>query len=167
MSFAGRRSIKPKGNEMLLDENGEPEIFTHSCLENQKGQLMPFDALQEFAVEILADVFSRGEKGMQVLHKSYKFCKELPNLIIKSINNKIYYVAVYAFMLPNKSTLINDIALTEMTILASKNNAQSALADMGFFSFSSDNSANAIMGGEFAVKYDGLKLIENKNFCRL
>jgi hypothetical protein len=145
---------------MLLDENGEPRIFTHLCATTEEGKPMPFAVLQKFAIEILVNLFTEGEKPMEVLHLNEKFSEDLPNLVLKSVNGKVYYVAISAFMFPKNNTLIDDVKITKMNEIAFKNNAQAAIAEMGFYCFSSENPSQAIYGGNYSVKYDGLRILE-------
>ena len=146
---------------MLLDKNGEPAIFTHPCEEHFKGKPMSFECLHKFAVELLALLFDKD--GMEIQRMEYKFGKELPNLAIKSINDKIYYIAVSPGIYPNNSTEINVNELSDMILIANYNKAQAAVAEMGFYCFDSINPSQPIMGGKFSVKYDGLRYLnENK-----
>jgi hypothetical protein len=145
---------------MLIDENGEPAIFTHICEDTVKGRPMPFNELQKFAVETLANLFRVGKNGMEIIHINTKFGIELPNLVLKSINEKVYYVAVLPGMFPQGSTPVDNKVLRSMINLANKNNAQAAIAEMGFYSFGSNNPSQPVMGGKFSIKYDGLNFLE-------
>jgi hypothetical protein len=143
---------------MFTDENGEPAIFRHICDTNLVGQPMAFDEMHKFAVETLAKMFCSGEKPMELCHSSTKFGIELPNLVLKSVNGKIYYIAVSPGAFPNTSTKIDNIILQNMIVLARKNQANAAIAEMGFCN--ADNMfGKPIMGGNFFIKYDGLKII--------
>jgi hypothetical protein len=144
---------------MLLDENGEPAIFKHTCDETLVGQQMSFENLHKFAVELLANLFNEGKNGMKIHHICTKFGVELPNLVIESVNGIIYYVAVSTGIAPKTSTPIYNNVLLNMVNLAKKNHARAALAEISFMN--ADNMfEQPKMGGNFFVKYDGLHLLE-------
>jgi hypothetical protein len=146
---------------LCVDENGEPAVYKHICENSIIGQPMSFDVLQKFAVELLASWFCGGINGLEIVHINTKFGIELPNLVLKSKNGKIYYIAVSAALYPQKSTPIDNNILLAMIKLAGKNRAIAALAEMGFMSAITFFSPKANMGDPFFINYRGLSLFES------
>lgn len=143
---------------MLLDDNGEPQIFPHHPLAGRKGMEMTPREILGFAVDCLTDVYQK--EGMLIIETNKSLDVSLPNFIMESINGKSYYVRVDPFVFPTLKSSFDIKTLSEFSRTAKAEKALPTLASVGLYCFDT-NGLLPVCGGKFALKYDRLQAIED------
>lgn len=144
---------------MLLDKNGEPRVFNHIATEDRSGKEMSNNELIAFLVDCLTTVFE--EQGMKILKMNKTLGSEYPNFIMESKNSKSYYVLIDFNIFPSEKGFYSEHNFSEYIKLAGQFNSIPTKANVGVFCLNTDG-APAICGGSFALKYDGLEVLEIK-----
>lgn len=144
---------------MLLDSNGEPRIFNHETTSEHAGKEMTNNEMITFLVECLTAVFE--EQGMKILKTNKTLGTEYPNFIMESRNSKLYYVLIDFSIFPSEEGFYSKQDFSEYIKLAGQFNSLPTKANVGVYCFNTDG-APAVCGGSFALKFDGLEVLEIK-----
>lgn len=131
----------------IVDKNGEPRLFRHNCLPQEKGRVMSSSQFQSFAVECVTELFS--EAGAEIKGSFKSKYKEFPNIITSSGPDTFYHRIDVS--LPTQGTDVLDEELKEFISAATVNNAWPMVMPVSLYC-SDSNGREPLCGGDFFMK---------------
>jgi hypothetical protein len=141
---------------LFIDENGEPQIITHSCPPERTGREMTKEELHRFAVELLSDLYEKA--GMTIINVNRHYGREFPNLVMESKNRKRYYIIIETACFPQKAESLYSRDFSEMKKYAKEHNAIPVFAGMSFLNMDRGMDNNRIICGDsYVVAFKGLE----------
>jgi hypothetical protein len=138
----------------FITANDEPQIVTHNCSPDRAGKEMTKEELHKFAVELLADLYTKA--GMIMVNVNRNYDRKFPNLVMKSRNGKLYYVIIETTCYPNRAESLYSCDFSEMKEYANKHNATPVFAGMSFMNASREWD-KLVCGDSYFVAYKGLE----------
>ncbi len=152
--------ICSKNNQpsLFVDKNGEPTIHKHSCTTNRIGKEMTSEEQHQFAVELLACLYT--EAGMTMVNVNRNYHREFPNLVMESKSGKLYYVIIETACYPQKAESLYSRDFKDVKIYAKEHCAIPTFAGISFMNFDSNAEKNKmICGDSYFVFFKGLEAI--------
>lgn len=131
----------------IVDENGEPRIFTHKCFPWNKGRVMSASQFQSFAVECVTKLFT--EAGAEIKGSFKSKYKEFPNIITKCGADTFYHRIDVS--MPTPAPDVFDEELKEYISAAEVNKALPMVMPVSLYCFDS-NGGEPLCGGQFFIK---------------
>lgn len=152
-----------KNGENVSDEyvffrhpNGEPNIIQHKSSPERKGQLMTSEELHKFGVELISGFFK--SQGMIIDNINILPGYEYPQFIMRSINNKIYYVVVKTAAYPIKAESLYTYKYSDIIDIGLRNNAIPVFAGLSLANVMNKdgNFGKLTCGSLYAVSFMNL-----------
>lgn len=154
-----KESINIKSNPTsFIDENGEPNVIYHSTTQEREGQPMSKDELHRFAVELLASRYQ--SEGMEIIDINRIIGKEYPQFVMKSRNEKIYYVVVEPAIFPTRPDTLYSNNYQDILELAKTYNAIPVFAGISFANATKEDMSKLICGDGYFVAFKGLEYLQ-------
>ena len=142
----------------FTNSNGEPAIQKHNCPPERIGKEMTKEELHKFAVELLSDLYKKN--GMTIVDVNRNYNREFPNIVMKSQNEKLYYVIIETASFPHKAESLFSADFSEMKQYAKEFGATPVFAGMSFLNANRDMfDHKLICGDNYIVAFKGLEAI--------
>ena len=148
--------VKSTNSSNFVDENGEPMVLKHNCLPERVGKEMTKEELHKFAVELLSNLYENA--GMTMINVNRNYHREYPNIVMKSRNEKLYYVIIETACYPQRAESLYSADFSEMKQYAKEFNATPIFAGMSFMNASREPD-KLICGDNYYVAFKGLEAI--------
>lgn len=143
---------------LFIDENGEPLVLKHNCSADRIGKEMTREERHKFAVELLADLYTKA--GMTMVNVNRNYDRKFPNLVMKSKNGRLYYVIIETTCYPNKAESLYSRDFSEMKEYAKEHNAMPTFAGVSFLNIDRGmDDSKMICGDSYIVAFKGLETV--------
>ena len=142
----------------ILDENGEPRVFKHTCEANEAGKPMTLGQQVAFAVENIATLFNEAKADVPGVFKSAY--KEFPNIITKTGDDTFYHRIDVST--PANDCKISAAEIAEFSAAAKMHHAWPMVMLVSLFC-SETNGGTPLCGGSFFLKVHEARLASENN----
>lgn len=141
---------------LFVDENGQPELKTHKCMDARIGTIMQTEEINSFALSLLCELYESNK--MKILEIS-KDSSGFPFYLMRSGNGTDYFVALKTEVFPYKAELESFEHRKEALMAAEMRNAIPVFAGLSFMNLDSGTSRQTKMvcGGSYFVMCKGLE----------
>ena len=131
----------------VVDEKGEPRLFTHVCSPDLIGKVMSASQLQEFAVECITLLFK--ESGAEIVGGHKSCCKEFPNIVTKCGPDTFYHRIDVSSASEDYVIYREDVK--EYLAIAAEKNAWPMVMPVSLFC-AETGGRDCLCGGSFFIK---------------
>jgi hypothetical protein len=131
----------------MLDENGEPRVFKHTCETCEIGKPMTSEQQIAFAVECIATLFKEAKTNILGIYKSGY--KEFPNIITTTGCDTFYHRIDVS--IPANDCKISEVEIAEFITSAKIHKAWPMIMPVSLFCCETNGGA-PICGGSFFMK---------------
>ena len=135
----------PKGG--ITDDNGEPRVFVHSCLDRDRGRKMTAAEMQAFAVDCVTNLFKDANAIVRGVH--YATFKEFPNVITRCGDDTFFHRLDVSN--PENDGRISEEECGDYRQAAKANNAWPLVMPVSLFC-ADTGGADMICGGKYFIK---------------
>lgn len=141
---------------VFIHENGEPNFIQHKTSPERKGQIMTDQEIHKFGVELISGFYK--SQGMIIENVNTLPGYEYPQYIMRSINNKIYYVVVKTAVYPIRAESLYTNKYSNVIDLALQNNAIPVFAGLSLANVMNKEGSfgELICGSSYAVSFKNL-----------
>ncbi len=140
----------------ILDENGEPRLFHHSCAATDAGKPMSAEQRVAFAVESVATLLKEADAYVSGVFKSV--FKEFPNIITTSGDDTFYHRIDVS--IPSKDGSVSSSEIADYVAAAKLHKAWPMIMPVSLFCTETDG-LEPICGGSFFLKIHEARLAES------